>query len=77
MFVIEINILNHHRALLLINIIHILGNIRQPVNQLDIELKIAKILVGLIGAWMVTWTPYAIVALIGISGHGHLLTVIL
>lgn len=54
-----------------------LGHIRQPVNQLDIELKIAKILVGLIGAWMITWTPYAIVALIGISGHGHLLTVIL
>ena len=38
-------------------------------------LKVSKTGMGLIGTWVVAWTPYAIVALIGISGYGHLLTV--
>jgi len=39
-----------------------------------IEVTIAKIVIGLVGLWLIAWTPYALVALIGISGHGHLLT---
>ena len=39
-----------------------------------IEVTIAKIVIGLVGLWLIAWTPYALVALIGISGNGHLLT---
>ena len=43
--------------------------------MLNMELEVAKTIMGLIFAWIIAWTPYAIVALIGISGHGYLLTV--
>lgn len=38
------------------------------------ELSIAKIAVGLVALWLVAWTPYAVVALMGVSGHHHFLT---
>ena len=44
----------------------------KPLQQ--IEVTIAKIVIGLVGLWLIAWTPYALVALIGISGNGHLLT---
>jgi len=55
-----------------------IGN-RQCVKnrQLDVEVKVAKVLIGLITSWAVAWTPYAIVSLVGISGHGHFLTVMI
>jgi len=50
--------------------------IGHPINQkLNIEFQVAKTLLGLASAWVFTWTPYAVVALMGISGYGHLLTV--
>jgi len=46
-------------------------------NQVNVdELKVRKVILSLIATWTVAWTPYAVVALIGISGYGHLLTVI-
>lgn len=38
------------------------------------EIKLAGVVVGLIGLWFMAWTPYAIVALLGISGNMHLLS---
>ena len=38
------------------------------------EVTIAKIVIGLVTLWTITWTPYALVSLIGISGYGHILT---
>lgn len=35
---------------------------------------IAKIIIGLVMMWMISWTPYAIVALLGISGNETRLT---
>jgi len=47
------------------------------LDQPDVDLKVFKTVLSLIGTWTVAWTPYAVVALIGISGHGHLLTVLI
>lgn len=33
------------------------------------EVKLAAVVMGVIGLWFVAWTPYAIVALLGIFGH--------
>ena len=44
---------------------------------INVELKVAKTIMGLIGVWTVAWTPYAVVSLIGIAGYGHLLKVII
>ncbi|XP_022240090.1 opsin, ultraviolet-sensitive-like [Limulus polyphemus] len=38
------------------------------------EIKLAKISVSLISLWMISWTPYAVVALFGISFNYQLLT---
>lgn len=42
--------------------------------QSNIEVVIAKIVLGLIMMWMISWTPYALVALLGISGNQNRLT---
>ena len=43
--------------------------------ELQEKLKfVCKIPASLVILWMFSWTPYAIVALIGISGYQHLLT---
>jgi len=47
------------------------GNQRKSVK---FELVIAKITASLVVLWIASWTPYAIVALIGISGYQSLLT---
>ena len=44
------------------------------VNQPNVEVTIAKIVVGLICSWIIAWTPYSAIALLGISGHSYLLT---
>lgn len=38
------------------------------------ERKLAMVVMNIIALWFLAWTPYAIVALIGISGNEHLLT---
>jgi len=40
-------------------------------------MKVVRNAVCLIIGWTVAWAPYAFVALMGISGYGHLLTVII
>lgn len=44
------------------------------MNQPNVEVAIAKIVIGLVGSWMIAWTPYSLIALLGISGYSHLLT---
>lgn len=48
--------------------------INSGLNQPTCEVVIAKMLCGLVVLWVVTWTPYAIVSLVGITGYGHLLS---
>lgn len=38
------------------------------------EVAIAKIVAGLVVSWIIAWTPYSLIALLGISGQSHLLT---
>ncbi|XP_076365851.1 opsin, ultraviolet-sensitive-like [Tachypleus tridentatus] len=38
------------------------------------EIKLAKLVFALISFWMISWTPYAVVALLGISFNQQLLT---
>lgn len=38
------------------------------------EVAIAKIVIGLVGSWIIAWTPYSLIALLGISGQAHLVT---
>lgn len=38
------------------------------------ELKLAGIVIAIVGVWFLSWSPYATVALIGVSGHGSHIT---
>ncbi|XP_022205432.2 opsin, ultraviolet-sensitive [Nilaparvata lugens] len=38
------------------------------------ELRLSFVVVGIIGLWFVAWTPYAVVALLGIFGFGDVIT---
>ena len=51
-----------------------LMTVRSVVNQPNLEVTIAKFVMGLVSTWMIAWTPYALVSLVGISGHQSLLT---
>jgi hypothetical protein len=44
------------------------------INQPNVEVAIAKIVAGLVVSWIVAWTPYSLISLLGISGHTNLLT---
>lgn len=48
--------------------------LRSVVNQPNLELTIAKFVIGLVSMWIIAWTPYALVSLMGISGYQSLLT---
>lgn len=50
------------------------GSIQSNKDKNKQELKLALVVFGVIGLWFVAWTPYSIVALIGISGHAQLLS---
>ena len=52
----------------------VLMTVRSVVNQPNLEVTIAKFVMGLVSTWMIAWTPYALVSLMGISGHHSLLT---
>lgn len=38
------------------------------------EIKLALVVIGVIGLWFLAWTPYSVVALLGISGNERYLT---
>nr|BAQ54697.1 opsin, rhodopsin-7 like [Sympetrum frequens] len=38
------------------------------------ELRLAIVVLGVVALWFVSWTPYAVVALLGFSGNRHLVT---
>ena len=44
------------------------------MNRPDVEITVAITSVKLVVTWFVAWTPYAIVALLGISTNGRFLT---
>lgn len=44
------------------------------VKARNTELKIAVVIVVIISVWFLAWTPYAIVALLGVFGYGHLIS---
>lgn len=50
------------------------GSRRYNYTGIKHEITIAKNIVCLIVLWMISWTPYAIVALLGISGNQNLLS---
>lgn len=38
------------------------------------EVRLAGVVIGVVGLWFVAWTPYAVVALLGISGNANLIS---
>lgn len=44
-------------------------HIQSNKNKSKTELKLAAVVLGVIGLWFTAWTPYAIVSLLGISGN--------
>ncbi|KAI9549944.1 hypothetical protein GHT06_005214 [Daphnia sinensis] len=51
-----------------------IDNQLRGINQPNVEVAIAKIVAGLVVSWIIAWTPYSLIALLGISGQSHLLT---
>ncbi|XP_065575037.1 opsin, ultraviolet-sensitive-like [Artemia franciscana] len=49
-------------------------NVDDNIYRKKTEMKITKTIFILIGLWMIAWTPYAIVALLGISGNKEYVT---
>lgn len=59
------------------HILHVVRSTKQIQSNKDKskqEYKLAAVVFSVIALWFVAWTPYAIVALIGISHNEHLLT---
>lgn len=59
------------------HILHVVisaNSIQSNKDKTKQELKLAAVVFSVIALWFVAWTPYAIVALIGISRNEHLLT---
>lgn len=54
--------------------VNIARNIQSNKTRQRIEYKLALVVVNVIGLWFIAWTPYSIVALIGISGREEFLT---
>ncbi|KAF8793839.1 Opsin like protein [Argiope bruennichi] len=50
------------------------GHDRNVENQRRLEIKLAKISFALISLWTISWTPYAVVALLGLSRYKYVLT---
>lgn len=46
----------------------------QEVEKRRTEIRLAGMVIGVIGLWFIAWTPYAIVALLGIFGFHHLIS---
>ncbi|KAL9701105.1 hypothetical protein quinque_004546 [Culex quinquefasciatus] len=50
------------------------GSIQSSKNKNKQEVKLAGVVIGIIGLWFIAWTPYAVVAMLGVFGYEHLLT---
>lgn len=50
------------------------GSIQSSKDKRKTELKLALVVIGVIGLWFLAWTPYAIVALAGITDNEKYLT---
>lgn len=59
------------------HILHVVvsaNSIQSSKDKNKLEVKLAAVVFGVIALWFVAWTPYAIVALLGITGNQHLLS---
>ncbi|XP_055529998.1 opsin, ultraviolet-sensitive isoform X2 [Wyeomyia smithii] len=50
------------------------GSIQSSKNKNKTEVKLAAVVFGIIGLWFIAWTPYAVVAMMGVFGYESLLT---
>ncbi|XP_062549815.1 opsin Rh4 [Armigeres subalbatus] len=50
------------------------NSIQSSKNKSKTEVKLAGVVIGIIGLWFIAWTPYAIVSMMGVFGYEHLLT---
>lgn len=50
------------------------NSIQSSKDKNKTEVKLALVVIGVIGLWFLAWTPYSIVALLGISGNERYLT---
>ncbi|KAG8302622.1 hypothetical protein J6590_028534 [Homalodisca vitripennis] len=46
----------------------------QELEKRKTEVRLAGVVIGVVGLWFVAWTPYAVVALLGITGNAHLIS---
>ncbi|XP_058458646.1 opsin, ultraviolet-sensitive isoform X2 [Malaya genurostris] len=50
------------------------GSIQSSKNKNKTEIKLASVVIGIIGLWFIAWTPYAVVAMMGVFGYESMLT---
>ncbi|XP_058123600.1 opsin-2 [Anopheles ziemanni] len=50
------------------------NSIQSSKSKNKTEVKLAGVVVGIIGLWFVAWTPYAVVAMLGVFGYEEYLT---
>ncbi|XP_058830883.1 opsin, ultraviolet-sensitive [Topomyia yanbarensis] len=49
-------------------------SIQSSKNKNKTEIKLAGVVIGIIGLWFIAWTPYAVVAMMGVFGYESMLT---
>ncbi|XP_029725914.2 opsin, ultraviolet-sensitive isoform X2 [Aedes albopictus] len=50
------------------------NSIQSSKNKSKTEVKLAGVVIGIIGLWFIAWTPYAIVAMMGVFGYESMLS---
>ncbi|XP_055626715.1 opsin Rh4 isoform X2 [Toxorhynchites rutilus septentrionalis] len=50
------------------------NSIQSSKNKNKTEIKLAGVVIGIIGLWFIAWTPYAVVSMLGVFGYESALT---
>lgn len=50
------------------------SRVGQEKEKRKTEVRLALVVIIVVAIWFTAWTPYAVVALLGINGYGHLIT---
>nr|CAD7257746.1 unnamed protein product [Timema shepardi] len=50
------------------------GDSSKHCQEHRMELKLASVVIGVVGLWFVSWTPYAVIALLGVAGQYRYIT---
>nr|CAD7393856.1 unnamed protein product [Timema cristinae]CAD7428594.1 unnamed protein product [Timema monikensis] len=50
------------------------GDSSKHCQEHRMELKLASVVIGVVGLWFVAWTPYAVIALLGVAGQYRYIT---